>query len=149
MEVRVGKEAMERITERLSVMEGLYFPHAVPSNVATVSQHKFLLLHLLSRDVAIFLAYQNGVSVMRISTVISLVAAACALSYNNYSNHLFMVTRVMRFSCLPFLALPKTVNFTKCLKCFSCIICGLNSTVCLVYCIWGANLLLSPLCICF
>uniref|UniRef100_A0A2P2K691 Coiled-coil domain-containing protein 97 n=1 Tax=Rhizophora mucronata TaxID=61149 RepID=A0A2P2K691_RHIMU len=55
MEVRVGKEAMERITERLSVMEGLYFPHAVPSNVATVSQHKFLLLHLLSRDVAIFL----------------------------------------------------------------------------------------------
>ncbi|BFG31227.1 hypothetical protein CerSpe_175020 [Prunus speciosa] len=51
----VRSEAMESISERLSSMEGLYFPRALHSNTVNPSQRKAILLDLLCRDVAVFL----------------------------------------------------------------------------------------------
>lgn len=51
----VRSEAMESISERLSSMEGLYFPRALHSNTVNPSQRKAILLDLLSRDVTVFL----------------------------------------------------------------------------------------------
>lgn len=52
----IGSEAKESITERLSLIEDLYFPRKLqPSAVADSSHRKSLLLHLLSTDAAVFL----------------------------------------------------------------------------------------------
>nr|GMD59780.1 coiled-coil domain-containing protein 97 [Ipomoea batatas] len=46
---------MDRISDRLSQLDNLYFPRAVQSSAATPSLRKSLLLDLLSRDVSLFL----------------------------------------------------------------------------------------------
>nr|GMC83083.1 coiled-coil domain-containing protein 97 [Ipomoea batatas] len=46
---------MDRISDRLSQLDNLYFPRAVQSSAATPSLRKSLLLDLLSRDVPLFL----------------------------------------------------------------------------------------------
>lgn len=46
---------MERISERLSELETLYFPRSLQSSALNSSQRKSLLLNLLSRDVPLFL----------------------------------------------------------------------------------------------
>ncbi|KAI3453441.1 hypothetical protein Pfo_010104 [Paulownia fortunei] len=52
----IGSEAKESITERLSLIEDLYFPRKVqPSAAANPSHRKSLLLDLLSSDAAVFL----------------------------------------------------------------------------------------------
>ncbi|KAL9242747.1 hypothetical protein vseg_016716 [Gypsophila vaccaria] len=51
----VSKEAKEKITERLSSIDDLYFPRALLPRASTPSLRKPLLLDLLSRDVAVFL----------------------------------------------------------------------------------------------
>ncbi|KAK4400463.1 hypothetical protein Sango_1152400 [Sesamum angolense] len=52
----ISSEAKESITERLSLMEDLYFPLKVqPSAAANPSHRKSLLLDLLSTDAAVFL----------------------------------------------------------------------------------------------
>lgn len=48
-------ETRERISERLSRLDNLYFPRALQATAATPSQRCSLLLDLLSRDVAVFL----------------------------------------------------------------------------------------------
>ncbi|KAJ7944663.1 coiled-coil domain-containing protein 97 [Quillaja saponaria] len=48
-------EAMEKISERLSSLENLYFPRALQSNATDPSQRKSIFLDLLSRDTALFL----------------------------------------------------------------------------------------------
>ena len=51
----MSEEAMERITERLSCLENLYFPRALQSTATLPSQRKAIFRDLLSRDVALFL----------------------------------------------------------------------------------------------
>ncbi|KAL8497902.1 hypothetical protein ACS0TY_021302 [Phlomoides rotata] len=52
----LDSEAKESITERLSLMEDLYFPRKVqPADTANPSRRKSLLLDLLSTDAAVFL----------------------------------------------------------------------------------------------
>lgn len=51
----VTEEAMERISERLSCLENLYFPRALQSTATAPSQRKAIFRDLLSRDVALFL----------------------------------------------------------------------------------------------
>ncbi|KAI4327207.1 hypothetical protein L6164_019695 [Bauhinia variegata] len=51
----MSNEATERISERLSSLENLYFPRALQSRAADSSQRKAIFLDLLSRDVALFL----------------------------------------------------------------------------------------------
>ncbi|KAL0326617.1 UNVERIFIED_CONTAM: hypothetical protein Sangu_1739700 [Sesamum angustifolium] len=52
----ISSEAKESITERLSLMEDLYFPLKVqPSVAANPSHRKSLLIDLLSTDAAVFL----------------------------------------------------------------------------------------------
>ncbi|KAJ7944665.1 coiled-coil domain-containing protein 97 [Quillaja saponaria] len=46
---------MEKISERLSSLENLYFPRALQSNATDPSQRKSIFLDLLSRDTALFL----------------------------------------------------------------------------------------------
>lgn len=53
--VCVSEEAKERISERLSCLENLYFPRALQSTATLPSQRKAIFLDLLSRDVALFL----------------------------------------------------------------------------------------------
>lgn len=48
-------EAMDCLSERLSLQEDLYFPRALQSTATNPSQRKAILLDLLSRDVAVFL----------------------------------------------------------------------------------------------
>lgn len=48
-------EAMDCLSERLSLQEDLYFPRALQSTASNPSQRKAILLDLLSRDVAVFL----------------------------------------------------------------------------------------------
>lgn len=52
---KLSREAIERITERLSPLENLYFPRALLSTASTPSQRKSLLQDLLLRDVPVFL----------------------------------------------------------------------------------------------
>lgn len=51
----MSDEAKERISERLSCLENLYFPRALESTVTLPSQRKAIFSDLLSRDVALFL----------------------------------------------------------------------------------------------
>nr|KYP51481.1 hypothetical protein KK1_026639 [Cajanus cajan] len=51
----MSEEAKERISERLSCLENLYFPRALQSTVTLPSQRKAIFRDLLSRDVALFL----------------------------------------------------------------------------------------------
>ena len=51
----MSDEAKERISERLSCLENLYFPRALESTVTLPSQRKAIFRDLLSRDVALFL----------------------------------------------------------------------------------------------
>ncbi|KAK9667936.1 hypothetical protein RND81_13G021900 [Saponaria officinalis] len=51
----VSIEAKEKISERLSSFDNLYFPRALLPRASTPSLRKSLLLDLLSRDVAVFL----------------------------------------------------------------------------------------------
>lgn len=51
----LSNESMEKLSERLSGVDNLYFPRAHQSSASTPSQRKSLLLHLLSRDVPLFL----------------------------------------------------------------------------------------------
>lgn len=51
----MSEEAKERISERLSRLENLYFPRALESTVSLPSQRKSIFHDLLSRDVALFL----------------------------------------------------------------------------------------------
>ncbi|XP_028762225.1 coiled-coil domain-containing protein 97-like isoform X2 [Neltuma alba] len=51
----ISGDAMERISERLSPLENLYFPRALQSAAADPSQRKAIFSDLLSRDVALFL----------------------------------------------------------------------------------------------
>ncbi|KAF7828498.1 coiled-coil domain-containing protein 97 [Senna tora] len=48
-------DAREKISERLSSLENLYFPRALQSTATDPSQRKSIFLDLLSRDVALFL----------------------------------------------------------------------------------------------
>ncbi|KAK8964858.1 hypothetical protein KSP40_PGU007012 [Platanthera guangdongensis] len=52
--------AMEEIAERLSTIDGLYFPGGIRSQTPDASQRKETLLGLLSRDVPIFLERYGG-----------------------------------------------------------------------------------------
>ncbi|KAM3375472.1 coiled-coil domain-containing protein 97 [Capsicum galapagoense] len=51
----LSNQSMEKLSERLSVLDNLYFPRAHQSSASTPSQRKSLLLDLLSRDVPLFL----------------------------------------------------------------------------------------------
>ncbi|KAK4262516.1 hypothetical protein QN277_028068 [Acacia crassicarpa] len=51
----ISGDATERLSERLSSLENLYFPRALQSAAADPSQRKAIFLDLLSRDVALFL----------------------------------------------------------------------------------------------
>ncbi|MED6136717.1 hypothetical protein PIB30_058412 [Stylosanthes scabra] len=51
----MSSEAMEKISERLSCLENLYFPRALQSTATLPSQRKQIFRDLLSRDVALFL----------------------------------------------------------------------------------------------
>ena len=52
---REREEAMEKMTERLSCKDNLYFPRALEATATTPPQRKSILLDLLSRDPAVFL----------------------------------------------------------------------------------------------
>lgn len=49
------EEAMEKMMERLSLKDNLYFPRAMEAAAATPPQRKSILLDLVSRDPAVFL----------------------------------------------------------------------------------------------
>ncbi|XP_030533781.2 coiled-coil domain-containing protein 97 [Rhodamnia argentea] len=51
----INGEAKERIAQRLSSLENLYFPRAVQPRASDSSQRKSIFLDLLSRDIAVFL----------------------------------------------------------------------------------------------
>lgn len=51
----LSSEAKEGISERLSHMEGLYFPRSVGDDASNPSHRKSILFDLLSRDAAVFL----------------------------------------------------------------------------------------------
>ncbi|XP_028754790.1 coiled-coil domain-containing protein 97-like isoform X1 [Neltuma alba] len=51
----ISGDAMERISERLSSLENLYFPRALQAAAADPSQRKAIFSDLLSRDVTLFL----------------------------------------------------------------------------------------------
>ncbi|XP_020978049.1 coiled-coil domain-containing protein 97 [Arachis ipaensis] len=51
----MSSEAMEKISERLSCLENLYFPRALQSTATLPSQRKQIFRDLLSRDVPLFL----------------------------------------------------------------------------------------------
>ncbi|CAJ1943211.1 unnamed protein product [Sphenostylis stenocarpa] len=51
----MSEEAKERISERLSCLENLYFPRALESTVSLPCQRKAIFRDLISRDVALFL----------------------------------------------------------------------------------------------
>ncbi|KAL6313259.1 hypothetical protein AAG906_016668 [Vitis piasezkii] len=55
---REREEAMEKMTERLSCKDNLYFPRALEATATTPPQRKSILLDLLSRDPAVFLAQE-------------------------------------------------------------------------------------------
>lgn len=51
----LSNQSMEKISDRLSGLDNLYFPRAQQSSASTASQRKSLLLDLLTRDVPLFL----------------------------------------------------------------------------------------------
>lgn len=51
----MNNESMEKISDRLSGFDNLYFPRAQQSSASTASQRKSLLIDLLSRDTPLFL----------------------------------------------------------------------------------------------
>lgn len=51
----LNNESMEKISDRLSGFDNLYFPRAQQSSASTASQRKSLLIDLLSRDTPLFL----------------------------------------------------------------------------------------------
>lgn len=54
-DVGVNQEAMEKIADRLSFLDNLYFPRAVLPNASSPSLRKSLLLDLLHRNIPVFL----------------------------------------------------------------------------------------------
>ncbi|OIT20806.1 PREDICTED: coiled-coil domain-containing protein 97 [Nicotiana attenuata] len=51
----LSNQSMEKISDRLSGLDNLYFPRAQQPSASTASQRKSLLLDLLTRDVPLFL----------------------------------------------------------------------------------------------
>ncbi|KAJ1388986.1 hypothetical protein SESBI_38668 [Sesbania bispinosa] len=51
----MSEEAIERISERLSCLENLYFPRVLQSTATLPSQRKTIFRDILSRDVTLFL----------------------------------------------------------------------------------------------
>ena len=62
-------EAMDCLSERLSLQDGLYFPRALQSTATNPSQRKAILLDLLSRDVAVFLGFSLSLSLSLYETL--------------------------------------------------------------------------------
>lgn len=77
----VKEEAMERITERLSALENLYFPQALLSKAATPSLRKPLLLDLLRRDVPVFLGNHHRATAPLLSISILFFSAIFTLLF--------------------------------------------------------------------
>ncbi|KAJ8543517.1 hypothetical protein K7X08_006040 [Anisodus acutangulus] len=55
MATTLSNQSMEKLSDRLSALDNLYFPRAQQSTASTASQRKSILIDLLSRDVPLFL----------------------------------------------------------------------------------------------